>query len=309
MRFTIKITFLMLFWGFNTYGQEKFMVTKLSGEAWINNTKLMVGSSFVLNDADQLWVYSDIILRHLNTGGTIRVPKPDTVSMKELFDKLKAAQTNSGDKLVAYVYGQVVSSNENIIDNHRKYMRVTGSVERSNNSANIKFFLSNEKYIVYNTKDIIITWYPIKGVETYIVKFTDAFDQKILEEEINDTVFNFQLLEQAEDKQAICTIKAKDKPDKISEKLLITSIDKDYAKIDSEYKSFRKDNKLIDNDVQSKITDAYFFENEGLYADAITAYISAIELCNNDDEKVGLRAVYKQFIEQIIPIIEEQSKK
>lgn len=294
--------------------QDKFMVTKVGGECWHNNTKLVVGSTLAIASGDKIYVGSSLILRHLATGGTINIPAGGEFSAKSLVDELSKTQASTGDKLVSYVVGQLTQDNTDINQNHRSYMRVTGSVERASNIANvvgIEFLLDQNKYKVYETQNVYVSWQPTDGATGYAVKLKNDFGDVVQEVKTSDNYIFFNIDPAKYDKSSVnVEISLADNPQFVSNQLNIAKVDANkLGAIEKDYKSYMAMNGISEvKNAGDKITEALFFEQVGLFADALKCYRQAIDMAETDEEKKGFTAIYNQFVNGVVQDVAASAK-
>lgn len=299
---------LFLTTGF-AFGQStnQFMVTQSSGSNTLSSgTKLTVGSIVALKSSDKIKVANQLIMRHLSSGGTIKITESGDYAASKLISNLEARQKSTGSKLITYVANKTGAGN----DGYTRHMRVTGSVTRTYENPDAVQFYIGKKYLVYDVNNVRVMWEPLEGADAYTVELRNMFGETVETETTTDLFYTFSLDERFDltgDLIAFAVVykSGSEAPVDYDLQLEISPLCPDViGVIDSEYATEVGSSAATASD---KILEANFFEVRGLYADAGRCYSEAIDLADTDEEKAAYQTVYDNFVQQIVPSAEEEA--
>jgi hypothetical protein len=115
-----------------------------------------------------------------NSGKGVEVKKPGSYTVAELTKGISAEARKGkvSDRYVSYVMGQLSKEEaEDINANHRKYMEVTGSVERSSKSYSIRM-------LALKTNDILpraytLSWTSEASNAEYLLEVSNLFNENV----------------------------------------------------------------------------------------------------------------------------------
>lgn len=299
---------LFLTTGF-AFGQSsnQFMVTQSSGSNTLSSgTKLTVGSIVALKSSDKIKVANQLIMRHLSSGGTIKITEAGDYAASELISNLEARQQSTGSKLITYVANKTGAGN----DNYQRHMRVTGSVERTYENPDAVQFYIGKKYSVYNTSNVRIMWEALEGANAYTVELRNMFGETVETETVTDLFYTFTLDDRFDltgDLIAFAVVykEGSEAPVDYDLQLEVSPLCPDILSlVDSEYTS---EFAAAATTAADKILEANFFESRGLYADAGRCYSEAIDLAETDEEKTAYQTIYDNFVKEIVPAAENEN--
>lgn len=303
---TLMLAFLVM--AVVAYGQDEvFKVLASKGDVKLKATqkKLWGGSS--LKNTDEIVVGNDSYIGLMHSSGrTVELKQPGTYKVKELASKAGGAGSSTTSKYVSYVAGEMTKADRRDINqNHRKYMAMTGAVERANPSANLILFVHEstakpQDLKVFGDK---ITLHLYKNPiaehnasnKTYVVRVLDMKNKTILEkqsiaDEKGEAIIELDFSSIAKNgdvfiiEPSVKELKSKDR-----QLYTITTV--------REGENYERVKKAIaelqDNTALSKIVEAGIFEQEGFYLDALTSYEKAIAMEPNVD---AFKIAYEDFL-------------
>ncbi|MGD1842478.1 MAG: hypothetical protein ACFB0B_16540 [Thermonemataceae bacterium] len=269
-----------------------------------NNKRLWAGST--VKSTDQIVLAPNAYLGLIHTNGkTIELKKAGTYKVSTLAAKVSGRQSSTTAKYVNYVVGEMAKADkEDINKNHRKYMAITGSVERSvqgivkaylpGNSENIELF-GDELYLKLYPAD------PAKKYDTYEVRVLDMVNKEVAKYTTEEDLVKIDLakLPYKYDKSWIIYVTAVGEDDPLGPSQYNVSIleegDK-YTVVKKEIEAGSDEANALD-----KIVQAGVYEQEGLLADAVRSYEEAIALQPDVDT---YKIAYKDFLvrTKILPL-------
>lgn len=290
------------------YGQDEiFKVLASKGDVKLKATqkKLWGGSS--LKKTDEIVIGSDSYIGLMHSSGrTVELKQPGTYKVSDLARKADVAGSTTTSKYVSYVASEMTKADKRDINqNHRKYMAMTGAVERAKPSANLAFFVHEptakpqdlkvfgDKIIIHLYKNPIAEFSAVN--KTYVVRVLDMKNKIVMEKQAvandaGEALVEIDFSKFAQDgntfiiEPSVKEITAKDR------ELYTISI----VRKGEEYERVKKAiAELQDNTALSKIVEAGIFEQEGFYLDALTSYEKAIAMEPNVD---AFRVAYEDFL-------------
>ncbi len=290
------------------YGQnEVFKVLASKGDVKLKATqkKLWGGSS--LKQTDEIVIGNDSYLGLIHSSGrTVELKQPGVYKVSELASKATSAGSSTTSKYVSYVTDEITKADRRDINqNHRKYMAMTGAVERANPSANLIFFVHEpsakpqdlkvfgDKITLHLYKNPIAEFNPSN--KTYVVRVLDMKNKVIMEQQANANEAGEALVEIDFSKFAkhgsVFIIEPSVKEAKVKDRELYTIT---LVREGEEYERVKKAiAELQDNTALSKIVEASIFEQEGFYLDALTSYEKAIAMQPDVD---AFKVAYEDFL-------------
>lgn len=290
------------------YGQDEvFKVLASKGDVKLKATqkKLWGGSS--LKNTDEIIVGSDSYIGLMHSSGrTVELKQPGTYKISDLASKAAGAGSSTTSKYVSYVAGEMTKADKRDINqNHRKYMAMTGSVERANPSANLAFFVHEptakpqdlkvfgDKITLHLYKNPIAEFN--SSSKTYVVRVLDMKNKVLIENQAVANAAGEALVEIDFSKFAkhgnTFVIEPSVKETKSKDRALYTI---SLVREGEEYERVKKAiSELQDNTALSKIVEAGIFEQEGFYLDALTSYEKAIAMEPSVD---AFKVAYEDFL-------------
>ncbi|WP_448529566.1 hypothetical protein [Raineya sp.] len=290
------------------YGQDEvFKVLASKGDVKLKATqkKLWGGSS--LKNTDEIVVGSDSYIGLMHSSGrTVELKQPGTYKVNDLAGKAAGAGSSTTSKYVSYVAGEMTKADKRDINqNHRKYMAMTGSVERANPTANLAFFVHEptakpqdlkvfgDKITLHLYKNPIAEFN--SSGKTYVVRVLDMKNKVIIENQAVANDAGEALVEIDFSKFAkhgnTFVIEPSVKEAKSKDRAYYTI---SLVREGEEYERVKKAiAELQDNTALSKIVEAGIFEQEGFYLDALTSYEKAIAMEPKVD---AFRVAYEDFL-------------
>jgi hypothetical protein len=151
-----------------------------------------------------------------SSGKGLELKKPGTYLVNDLAKSITAGakQGKVSEKYVSYVMGQLTKEEaEDINSNHRKYMEVTGSVERTSTNYRIKLIALNSNEVL--GKSYTLHWNSnAKDVE-YVLEVSNLFNEVIFTAKTKETsaAVDFGPLFNRHGKNLIVSVKVSGKPE------------------------------------------------------------------------------------------------
>ncbi len=142
------------------------------------------GATLNSNDEIRISENSYIGLVHAS-GKTIELKDEGSYYVKELAARLGSSRSSVASKYANFVINKMTSDDdEDINRNHRKYLTVTGAVERSVFEAPITLKMPSSVEVL--NKEAMIRWDKIEDAKTYVFTVKNMYDELILTKETKD---------------------------------------------------------------------------------------------------------------------------
>ena len=145
-----------------------------------------------------------------SSGKGLEVKKPGTYMVSDLSNSISTnpKQGKVSDRYASYVMGQLTKEEaEDINANHRKYMEVTGSVERATTNYRIKLVAFSKNEI--QPKAYTVNWNSNLKGEEYLLEVQNLFNESIFSAKTkeNSAAVDFGPLFAKHGKNLILTVK------------------------------------------------------------------------------------------------------
>lgn len=288
---------LLVLFSASAVAQSSLKVMTVSGQVEAKSgAKLTPGQSVAASNS--LVVKPGGYLSLMNAEGkTIEIKKPGTYTVASLSQQIGQQKASSlSERYASYVYSKLTDNfdeDKDVEENYQKYMDITGSVERGD------LFGSGLQLHVPTSTDVlpgtnIIYWTSPKKYSSYTVTIYNMFEQKIWSKSISGNMLEISIEEIAE---------AARKSNTIDDGTYLVSVqaDKDSKMMSDKHalKAMRGSKSVAlqqqrdaltaelpsDNSV-SHLIMAGFYEQNGLYLDALKSYHEAVAL-NPDVKEYG----------------------
>lgn len=286
----------------------KVMATNGSVNLKTGNKRVWAGST--LSATDEITVGTNSYVGLMHKGGkTLEIKQAGSYKVSQLNSKVANANSSTSAKYVNYVAGEMAKADrQDINKNHRKYMAVTGSVERATYSTALSYFLHEESgkpaevSLFYPVATIRLYGNPILGTatkKTFLVRVLDFRNKEVHRQEVpaNEqgeatiTIDFAKFYYKGEPTFILeSSIKEAKEPEGNRAKYNVTLL-KEGEKFDALKKAmadFEGETSAL-----SKIVQAGIFEQEGLILDAATCYEAAIAAEPNVET---FRIAYDDFV-------------
>ncbi len=253
---------VMLNKGTNTYGvgdDQKRLVT---------GTKLLSEYTVVAGEG------SYIALLH-SSGVTMEIKEPGTYKVSSLETKVASSQSTLMQKYTQYVVN-------NISDENQSRLSATGAVTRGFNDIKV-YMLQSCKYF---GKDQILDWESIPDANGYLVVISDKFGDELIKKEVKDSQIELDFSDAKLKNEELIIVNFSVKGEEIVDHLgygLQPLKDDELVRVKGEVESLKSG--FSDDTPLKHLVLASYFEENGLYSDAITHYIKAKEL-STEVEKI-----------------------
>jgi len=199
-------------------GSFSFKVLGVSGNVKKHNSTgdvaLATGSK--LSQDESIIVESGYCGLMHSSGKGLEVKKPGTYLVSDLSKSISSngKQGKVSDKYVSYVMGQLTKDEaEDINSNHRKYMEVTGSVERASTNYRLKLIALATNEVL--PKPYTVNWTSqLKDVE-YVLEVQNLFNESIFSAKTkeNSAAVDFGPLFKKHGSNLIVSVKVSGRPE------------------------------------------------------------------------------------------------
>ncbi|HAS39936.1 MAG TPA: hypothetical protein DCS93_05625 [Microscillaceae bacterium] len=227
-------------------------------------------------------------------GGTVQISKSGEYSIQDLKEKLAKAKSNAAQRYATYVISELTKARvRNINRNRYKYMNVTGSVKRA--SSNFQLNLAPQNAVnKFLRKSVEVRWAALKGTQTYKVVVTNEFDEKLLSKEIKDTALVIDFNKPPYKGQGMCVLKIASKEVAGQTSLLYSLINAAENKaIQRAFADFKKENTIASDNPADILEEAFFYEENELFAKALESYQKALKVSKGDE---AYKVAYHHFL-------------
>ena len=302
MKRVILIFGILLAFYYNALAQASFKAVASNGNVVLKSTNKRVWAGTELKDNDVVVVPAGAYLGlvHLKSSKTTELKQAGTYKVGDLAAKMNTGKASTTSKYVNYVVGEMAKADqEDINKNHRKYMAVTGSVERA-----LTGYVSAYAKDVNNLFDnkLFLRLMPADTVEsnytTYHITVKNLADKEVAKYVVQKDFIEIDFSKFATDMGATWVI-ILDTPDEKSDKMKslgLSSITVSLAETeDSENFKLLKNalSEMSNETAIDKLLKARLFEENNYYLDAVRAYEEAIALAPGVDT---YKIAYNDFL-------------
>ncbi|GAB4123773.1 MAG: hypothetical protein OHK0045_03730 [Raineya sp.] len=288
-----------------------FKVMATNGSVRLKNANKRVWAGTALSAADEIVVGANSYIGLMHKGGkTLEIKQAGNYKVSQLNSQVASTNSSNSAKYVSYVAGEMAKADrQDINKNHRKYMAVTGSVERATYSTALAYFLHEpsgkaaEVSLFNPVATIRLYGNPILpnnvANKTFLVRVSDFRNKELFRQEVKAN----------EQGQATVTIDFSKFPYKGDPTFIVESSVKEakepeanrarynvtLLKEGEKYEAMQKAmaDFVGETSALSKIVQAGIFEQEGLVLDAATCYEAAIAA---EPEVSTFKIAYEDFI-------------
>lgn len=278
---TVMLFVIGLFLSFQLKAQEyQFKVLANQGDNTLvtsdgsRNEHLKVGSTLQEGDKIILSEGSYVGLMHPN-GKTMEIKTAGEFEISDLATKAGSGNSVAG-KYADFIMTRMSENDANVDENHRKYLNVTGAVERDLRSSAIKVMMPNSAEI-YNAV-ALIKWTDLKA-KAYVVTVTNMYDETLLTKETSEPQLKLDLNQKGLDKEKVVIVKVvvKENTALASAGYGIKKITAPKAAVINADLAILKE-AIQDGNALDKLILASFFEENNLIVDALANYEEAIAI-------------------------------
>lgn len=232
-----------------------------------------------LNTDDELHISENSYIGLVHASGkTVELKDQGNYYVRDLAAKLGNSRSSVASKYANFVINKMTSDEtEDINRNHRKYLTVTGAVERSVLDAPITLRMPSSVEVL--TEKALIRWDKVEGVEDYIFTVKNMYDELILTKEVNEPYIWLELTKAPVNTEEliIVSVRAKNNENIYSGNYGIkrlTGVDADpiLKELEQLSASLREESSL------NKLILATFYEENNLLIDALINYEQAMQL-------------------------------
>ncbi|MFN3403705.1 MAG: hypothetical protein ACK40G_06375 [Cytophagaceae bacterium] len=234
-----------------------------------------------------------LALAHKN-GKTMELKKAGIYEVSKLNSELASQNSSVTKKYVDYIAGEMTNTGgENMSENRKKYMNVTGSVDRG--IGDVKLMAFKETVVLNGITTL--RWAPTENVKVYQVTIMNMFDEPVYTTETSETFITVDLSKLGIKKDRVLSWHVKDKAsDKKSDKYSLKYISEEKEqKINADLKELKAN--LSDETAINKMILASYFEENNLYLNALENYESAKKLQPDVEE---FKETYELFSKWLI---------
>ena len=255
-----------------------------------------VRTGATLNSNDELRISENSYIGLVHASGkTIELKDEGSYYVKELAAKLGNSRSSVASKYANFVINKMTSDDdEDINRNHRKYLTVTGAVERSVFEAPLSLKMPSSVEVLSN--EAMIRWDNVEDAKTYVFTVKNMYDELILSKETNEPNFLLELAKMpfANEELVIVNVRVKENEKMYSGNYGIkrlTGVDADPIKKELEQLAVS----LKEESSLNKLILATFYEENNLLIDAMMNYELAVKL---SPEVEQFKIAYDMFIKR-----------
>ncbi|MFT5618202.1 MAG: hypothetical protein ACI85I_001433, partial [Arenicella sp.] len=275
-----------------------FKVTSVKGTAKSNGTQLFVGSKVKAGSTINIEDGTTLNIAH-NNGKTLTVTKAGSYKVDDLAKGVSAKSGSLSEKYAAFVLNELTAGKTDGIGANN--MSKTGSVKRTivDNTKAVNFMTERKTHVAPTT--ITLKWYPNdlkiekEKVEKYTFVVSDLMSNEIYREETTQPSITVDLGDQKFTNAMSGAIQYhvivnNDQRLTSPEYMLQIVQGEANTKITQDVKSLSTDNTAI-----NKLILAKYFEDHGLYANAMFAYEEAIKMSESNEMYENM---YQAFLDR-----------
>lgn len=285
---------IALFLSFQSVAQEyQFKVLANQGDNLLltsdGSQPLKVGSTLQEGDKIILAKGSYVGLMHPN-GKTMEIKAAGEFEVSDLAVKAGDGNTVAG-KYADFIMTRMAENDAEVDDNHRKYLNVTGAVERKLDTSAIKVMMPNSAEVFSSVA--FLKWTDLE-VEKYTVTVRNMYDVVLLTKETTEPQLKLDLSQKALAKEQLVIVKVEVKNNKAlaSEGYGIKKVAAPKADAINADLAVLKE-AIQEGNALDKLILASFFEENNLLVDALANYEEAIAINPTVKE---YKTAYAQFV-------------
>lgn len=273
-----------------------FRVLASSGKSSLSKNKkqLFVGQKLYNSQTIAVERKSYISLVSPN-GGTVQISKQGVYTITGLEKKLAKAKKTVAQRYATYIISELTKSARvrNINTQRYKYMNVTGSVKRAQSPFRLNLAPQNSVN-KFMQKKATIQWFPVVGTKTYQVVVMNEFDEKLYSGEMSDTSLTIDFDKAPFKGQEMCVLKitSKEVPESMSLRYSLIMVANNQA-VKKAYADFKKENPVASNNAADVLEEAFFYEENELFAKALESYKKAVEISKGNN---AYKVAYHHFL-------------
>jgi len=238
---------------------------------------IRTGATLNGDDELRISVNSYIGLVHAS-GKTVELKNEGNYYVRDLAAKLGNAKSSVASKYANFVINKMTSNDEEDINqNHREHLTITGAVERSVLDAPISLKMPSSVEVL--NKEALIRWNDVKDADQYIFTVKNMYDEVILTKEVTQAHILLELTKAPFNTEELIIVSVRVKGnDKIYSGNYgikrLTGVDADPILKELEQLSVS----LKEESSLNKLILATFFEENNLLIDALMNYEKAVQL-------------------------------
>jgi hypothetical protein len=294
----VGIFIMMLLISTTSFAQELFKVLASKGTNKAVSggveSSLVIGKKLLKGDKLIVAEGGYVGLAH-TSGKTIEIKKGGSYDVATLVNEVSNQNTSSSQKYVNFVSNQMAGGNTNLTANRQSNMTSTGSVERGG----LYKLYQGTRMEVFVSDKILVQWLPVDKAKGYYVSLVNMYDEEVYKTETNTNSITLDLskldVSKLEDNSVKLIISAKNNADlKTDDSYFLTFVSGDkQKKVAEELSAMQQVN--AENTAINKIVLAGFYEENGLYLNAMEKYQEAIAL---EPEVEDYKTAYDQFLKR-----------
>ena len=232
-----------------------------------------------LNGDDELHISENSYIGLVHASGkTVELKDQGNYYVRDLAAKLGNTRSSVASKYANFVINKMTShETEDINRNHRKYLTVTGAVERSVLDAPISLRMPSSVEVL--TEKALIRWDKVDEADQYIFTVKNMYDEVIMVKEVNEPFIWLELSKAPVNTEELIIVSVRVKN---NEKIYsgnygikrLTGVDADpiLKELEQLSASLREESSL------NKLILATFYEENNLLIDALINYEQAMQL-------------------------------
>lgn len=232
-----------------------------------------------LNGDDELRISANSYIGLVHASGkTVELKNEGNYYVRDLAAKLGNANSSVASKYANFVINKMTSNDEEDINqNHREHLTITGAVERSVLDAPISLKMPSSVEVL--NKEALIRWNDVKDADRYIFTVKNMYDEVILTKEVTQAHILLELTKAPFNTEELIIVSVRVKG---NDKMYsgnygikrLTGVDADpiLKELEQLLVSLKEESSL------NKLILATFFEENNLLIDALMNYEKAVQL-------------------------------
>jgi hypothetical protein len=295
------------------YAQDyAFKVLATNGNVNLKTSNKKIWSGSTLSPTDEVVVGANSYVGLMHKGGkTLEIKQAGSYKISDLNSKVGAANSSTSAKYASYVAGEMAKADrQDINKNHRKYMAITGSVERANPNTAFAYFAYPKDQHANPTMDVLNSIVTVRlygsplqeGIaknKNFGIRILDFYGKVIYTQDIKAddkgeglVQLDFSKMQYKGEPSFILEVTVKEAKEPSKERSVYNI---NLVSSDSKFQEVKKDaaEYSAEPSALNKMLEARIYEEAQLFLDAATCYEAAIAMEPNVDT---YKIAYQDFI-------------
>jgi len=230
------------------------------------------------------------------TGKTIEIKTAGVHNVDNLVSKVNKGTAGVTGRYMNFVMNKMNESDGDVNKNYRRNLNATGAVSRATGMYGLALLMKDAKSPnkIYGDK-AILRWEGGEEEDTYLVSVKNAFSEVLYEVESNENKIELDFTSDKlkAEKFLIVAVMSTSSESLKSQDYGIQRLNpSETEELKSNLAELEKE--MVEGSSLNSLMYASFYEENGLYLDALTKYEAAV---NENPEIEDFQAIYDQFIE------------